>query len=150
MQHPFPVVVRIEKPARLIGEDEGFARWVGALLLPALKIVRETPGDVHHRQTLLGLSPRANFALIDGLNDLQGGGFMMLLRRPTHLRSLRQAESAEVLAAGKNGSSRNRIVCVDFVECRDLGLQTMSIGHRTTSFAPLRKLPALDMPTLHR
>ena len=69
VQHPFAVVVRIEKPTCLIGEDEGFGRRIGALLLPALKIVRETPGDMDHRQTLLGLSPRANLALVDGLND---------------------------------------------------------------------------------
>jgi hypothetical protein len=65
VQHPFSVVVRIEKPTCLIGEDEGSGRRIGALLLPALKIVRETPGDMDHRQTLLGLSPRANIALVE-------------------------------------------------------------------------------------
>ena len=42
VQNPSPVVVRIEKPTCLIREDEGSGRRIGGLLLPALKIVRES------------------------------------------------------------------------------------------------------------
>ena len=61
----------------MVGEDGGFGSGIGAFLFLVLKVVRKAPGIWITVRLFFSLSPWSNVALVDSLNDLQRGGFIV-------------------------------------------------------------------------